>query len=136
MKNIFNKSLMAAAALMIVSSTVKCQPYYTNTSQGYGVQQYNNNYTQPLQPSKTLAQQYQAGILAGSIPPAPWFLLTNPFSTNIYTTAPVVTANAVGTFSQSVCSTNEICVLSSTTTNFILQTAVTNITVNWQAVGH
>jgi len=139
MKKILFQTLMAAAAaaaLLTAGSVANGQPYYTNTSQGYGVQQYNNNYTQPLQPGKTLAQQYQAGILAGTLAPAPWYFLTNSFSTNIYTTPPVVTANAAGAASQAACSTNVVTVFSVTATNFVLQTAVSNQAVYWQAIGH
>ena len=139
MKKILIKTLMPAAAMAAVltaGNIAKCQPYYTNTSQGAGAQQYNNNYPQPLQPGKTLAQQYQAGILAGAIAPAPWYLLTNSFSTNIYTTPPVITANAAGAASQAACATNVVAVFSVTLTNFVLQTAVSNQTVYWQAIGH
>lgn len=140
MKRIFTHLNMLRAACCLAgalaSHDILAQPYYTNTSQGYGAQQYNNNYAQPLQPSKTLAQQYQAGILTGTIPPAPWSLLTNSFSTNLYTMAPVITANAVGTFTQGPLTTNCICVVTSTTAYFILQTSETNITVNWSAIGH
>jgi hypothetical protein len=124
--------LACFTAGILAGCDVLAQPYYTNTSQGYGVQQYNNNWTQPLQPSKTLAQQYQAGILAGTIAPAPWFLLTNSFTTNIYTASPVVTANA----SAPSIGTNFVTVASVTTSNFVLQTALTNQTIYWQAVGH
>src|ERR1700733_12414803 len=94
LKNLNVLRLACCVAGILAVRDALAQPYYTNTSQGYGVQQYNNNYTQPLQPSKTLAQQYQAGILVGTIAPASWFLLTNSFTTNIYTTSPVITANA------------------------------------------
>jgi hypothetical protein len=132
LKNLNVLRLAFFAAGIFASCGALAQPYYTNTSQGYGVQQYNNNWTQPLQPSKTLAQQYQAGILAGAIAPAPWFLLTNSFTTNIYTTTPVITANA----SAPSTGTNFVTVVSVTTSNFVLQTALTNQTIYWQAVGH
>ncbi len=109
------------AALMFGGGTAKCQPYITNSSPQAGAYQYNQNWAQPLQ---------------GSIPPAPWFLLTNSFSTNLYTTAPVITANGSGSASQSVCATNVVTVVSTSTTNFVLQTAVTNQIIYWSAIGH
>jgi hypothetical protein len=139
MKNLLKNSLIAGAAfavLLMGGRTAKCQPYLTNSSPQAGAYQYNQNWAQPLQPSLTLAKQYQAGILAGTLAPAPWFLLTNSFSTNLYTTAPVITANGSGSASQAVCATNVITVVSSSTTNFVLQCAVSNQTVYWQAVGH
>ncbi|HEY1788671.1 MAG TPA: hypothetical protein VGJ73_10970 [Verrucomicrobiae bacterium] len=137
MKKLIFKKLCAfrlavCAASIVAVGDVWAQPYYTNTSQGYGVQQYNNTWTQPLQPSKTLAQQYQAGILAGTIGPSPWYLLTNSFTTNIYTTAPVITANP----STPSVGSNFVTVVSVTTSNFVLQSALTNQIVYWQAVGH
>lgn len=139
MKKFLKNSLItgaALAALIMGGSTAKCQPYYTNSSPQAGAYQYNQNWVQPLQPSVTLSKQYQAGILTGSIAPAPWFLLTNSFSTNVYTTAPVITANGSGSTSQAVCATNVVTVVSTSTTNFVLQCAVTNQTVYWEAVGH
>ena len=139
MKKLLKNSLTAGAALaalIIGGSNAKCQPYYTNNAPQAGAYQYNQNWAQPLQPSVTLSKQYQAGIQAGTIAPAPWFLLTNSFSTNIYTTAPVITANGSGSGSQSVCATNVVTVVSTSTTNFVLQCAVTNQTVFWEAVGH
>ena len=139
MKNLLKKTLIAGAALaalVIGSGTAKCQPYITNSSPQAGAYQYNQNWAQPLQPSVTLSKQYQAGILTGAIAPAPWFLLTNSFATNLYTTAPVITANGSGTASQAVCATNVITVASTSTTNFVLQCAVSNQTVYWTAIGH
>jgi hypothetical protein len=139
MKNLLKTFLFAGAALgalIIGSNIVMCQPYFTNSAPQSGAYQYNQNYAQPLQPGKTLAQQYQAGILAGSFAPAPWFFLTNSFPTNVYTTAPVITAIGSGSASQTVCSTNEVTVVSSSTTNFILQCSVTNQTVYWESIGH
>jgi hypothetical protein len=139
MKKFLKNSLivgMAVGAFIIGSKITRAQPYFTNNSPQSGAYQYNQNYVQPLQPSKTLAQQYQAGILAGSFAPAPWFFLTNSFPTNIYTTAPVITAIGSGSASQMVCSTNEVTVVSSSATNFILQCSVTNQTVYWESVGH
>ncbi len=139
MKNLLKSSFIAGAALaawMIGGSAARCQPYITNSSPQAGAYQYNQNWVQPLQPSLTLSKQYQAGILTGTIAPAPWFLLTNSFSTNIYTTAPVITANGSGTASQAACVTNVVTVVSTSTTNFVLQTAVTNQTIYWSAVGH
>ena len=132
MKKTFKNVVCTAVTILTGAWLASAQPYYTNTSQGYGVQQYNNGWTQPLQPSKTLAQQYQAGILAGAITPEPWFLLTNSFTTNIYTTAPVITANA----SAPSVGTNFVTVVSVTTSNFVLEIALTNQTIYWQAVGH
>jgi hypothetical protein len=127
--------LMLAAAVMIgaaFASHVLAQPYITNSSPQAGAYQYNQNWAQPLQPSVTLSRQSQAGILAGTIAPAPWFLLTNSFSTNLYTTTPVITANA----SSPSTGTNFVTVVSVTTTNFVLQTGVTNQTIYWSAIGH
>lgn len=120
------------AALIIGGGIAKCQPYITNNAPQTGAYQYNQNWAQPLQPSLTLSKQYQAGILTGTIAPAPWFLLTNSFSTNLYTTAPVITANA----SASSTGTNFVTVVSVTTTNFVLGTGVTNQTIYWSAIGH
>jgi hypothetical protein len=139
MKNLLKYSLVtgvAMAAFIMSGSTAKCQPYFTNTSPQAGAYQYNQNYVQPLQPSVTLSKQYQAGVLAGAFAPAPWFLLTNTFPTNIYTTAPIVTANGSGPTSQTVCSTNVVTVVSVTPTNFVLQCSVSNQTVYWEAIGH
>ena len=139
MKNLLKNSLIAAAilaALRLGDSTAKCQPYITNSSPQAGAYQYNQNWAQPLQPSLTLSKQYQAGILAGTFAPAPWFLLTNTFSTNLYTTAPVVTANGSGSASQAACATNVVTVVSTSITNFVLQCAVSNQTVYWTATGH
>ena len=122
----------ASAAVLAGVIAATAQPYFTNSSPQAGAYQYNQNYTQPLQPSKTLAQQYQAGILAGTIAPAPFYLLTNSFSTNVYTTAPVITANASGTAT----GTNFVTVVSSSPTNFVLNTGVSNQTIYWQSVGH
>lgn len=132
MKKTLKNAVRVAITILAGAWFASAQPYYTNTSQGYGVQQYNNGWTQPLQPSKTLAQQYQAGILAGTIAPAPWFLLTNSFTTNIYTTSPVITANA----SVPSVGTNFVTVVSVTTSNFVLQTGLSNQAIYWQAVGH
>jgi hypothetical protein len=139
MKKLLKNSLMAGAilaALVMGGGLAKCQPYYTNSAPQAGAYQYNQNWAQPLQPSVTLSKQDQAGILAGAITPAPWFLLTNSFATNIYTTAPVITANGSGSGSQSVCATNVVTVVSASTTNFVLQCAVTNQTIYWEAIGH
>ena len=136
MKKLFKIGATAVATITTGAFFVSAQPYFTNNSPQSGAYQYNQNYSQPLQPGKTLAQQYQAGILAGSFAPAPWFFLTNSFPTNIYTTAPVITAIASGSASQMVCSTNEVTVVSSSATNFILQCSVTNQTVYWESIGH
>ena len=139
MKKIAKQSFIAAAAIagfIIGDGDANCQPYFTNSSPQAGAYQYNQNYAQPLQPSKTLSQQYQAGILAGAFAPSQWYLLTNTFPTNIFTTAPIVTANGSGPTSQSVCSTNVVTVVSSSPTNFILQCSVNNQTVYWEAIGH
>lgn len=139
MKKIVKQSFIAAAAIagfIIGGDAAKCQPYFTNSSPQTGAYQYNQSYAQPLQPSKTLAQQYQAGILAGSFTPSPWFFLTNTFPTNIYTTAPIINANGSGSASQAACATNIVTVLSVTPTNFVLQCSVSNQTVYWQAIGH
>jgi len=137
------QSKLALATMVLTCATaafmpreVKAQPYFTNSAPQAGAYQYNQNFTQLLQPSRTLAQQYQAGILAGTIAAAPTFLLTNSFSTNIYTTAPIVTANGSSSASQTVCSTNVVTIVSTSTTNFVLQTSVTNQTVYWMSVGH
>lgn len=140
MKKLLKNSFIAVAALAIWmiggGTTARCQPYITNNLPQAGAYQYNQNWAQPLQPGLTLSRQYQAGILAGTIAPAPWFLLTNAFSTNLYTTAPVITANGSGTASQAACATNVVTVVSTSTTNFVLQCAVSNQIVYWQAVGH
>jgi hypothetical protein len=124
------------ACFILAGRDASAQPYFTNSSPQSGAYQYNQNYTQPLQPSLTLSKQYQAGILAGTIAPTPWFLLTNSFSTNIYTMAPVITANGSSSASQTVCSTNVVTIVSASPTNFVLQTSVSNQTVYWEAVGH
>jgi hypothetical protein len=125
-------ALLVLAAGLIGGAVAPAQPYFTNSNPQAGAYQYNQNYPQPLQPGKTLAQQYQAGILAGTIAPAPFYLLTNSFTTNIYTTAPVITANASGTAT----GTNFVTVASSTPTNFVLDTGVSNQPVYWESVGH
>jgi len=138
MKTLLKHSLIAAAvmaAFIIGGRTAKCQPYFTNTSPQAGAYQYNQNYAQPLQPSKTLAQQYQAGVLAGSFAPSPWFFLTNTFPTNIYTTAPIITANGGGSTTALACETNVVTVYFSSPTNFILLCSVSNQVVYWQAIG-
>jgi hypothetical protein len=136
MKKLLKHVASAAAAIFAGALAASAQPYYTNSSPQSGAYQYNQNYAQPLQPSRTLAQQYQAGIQAGSFAPAPWFFLTNSFPTNIYTTAPIVTANGSGSASQTVCSTNVITIVSSSPTNFVLQCSVSNQIVYWEAIGH
>ena len=123
---------LAAGCCGLGQSALHAQPYITNSSPQPGAYQYNQNFVQPLQPAKTLAQQYQAGILAGTIVPAPFYLLTNAFTTNIYTTAPIITANGSGTATGS----NFVTVVSSTVTNFVLDTGVSNQVIYWQAVGH
>jgi hypothetical protein len=136
MKKILKQAAGVAAVILAGALVASAQPYFTNTSPQAGAYQYNQNYAQPLQPSKTLSQQYQAGILAGAFAPSQWYLLTNTFPTNIFTTAPIVTANGSGPTSQSVCSTNVVTVVSSSPTNFILQCSVNNQTVYWEAIGH
>jgi hypothetical protein len=131
MKKLFKNTVCAAAIVLAGALVAFAQPYFTNNSPQSGAYQYNQNYAQPLQPSKMLAQQYQAGILAGTIAPAPFFLLTNAFTTNIYTTAPVITANPSGTATGS----NFVTVVSSTTTNFVLDTGVSNQVIYWQSIG-
>ena len=130
------RAAILAACCGLGPIALQAQPYFTNSAPQSGAYQYNQNYTQPLKPSQTLAQQYQAGILAGTIAAAPTFLLTNSFSTNIYTTTPVVTANGSSSASQTVCSTNVVTIVSTSTTNFVLQTSVTNQTVYWISIGH
>jgi hypothetical protein len=132
MKKLFNSAVCAATIILAGMVVTSAQPYFTNSSPQSGAYQYNQNYSQPLQPSKTLAQQYQAGILAGTIAPTPFYLLTNSFTTNIYSTAPVVTANGSGTAT----GTNIVTVVSSTTTNFVLDTGVSNQVIYWEAIGH
>ncbi len=130
------RAALIAACCGLGQIALHAQPYFTNSAPQSGAYQYNQNFVQPLQPSRTLGQQYQAGILTGTFTPAPWFLLTNSFSTNIYTTAPVVTANGSSSASQTVCSTNVVTIVSTSTTNFVLQTSVTNQTVYWMSIGH
>jgi hypothetical protein len=132
MKKLLKNAACAAAIILVGAFIASAQPYFTNSSPQSGAYQYNQSYTQPLQPSKTLAQQYQAGILAGTIAPAPFFLLTNSFTTNIYTTAPIITANPSGAATGS----NFVTVVSSSVTNFVLDTGVSNQPIYWHAIGH
>lgn len=125
-------TIITGAITLFASREAVAQPYFTYSNPQAGAYQYNQNYAQPLQPAKTLAQQYQAGILAGTIAPAPFYLLTNSFTTNIYTTAPTITANASGTAT----GTNFVTVVSSTVTNFVLDTGVSNQVIYWQSIGH
>ncbi len=134
MKRLLKNSLIAGAAmaaLMIGGDVAKCQPYFTNNSPQAGAYQYNQNYAQPLQPAKTLAQQYQAGILTGTTNCYASYYNVVYFTTNIYTTPPVVTVTSSAT--------NAIAsIIYASTTNFIFGVNVTNITTTnyWEAIGH
>jgi prepilin-type N-terminal cleavage/methylation domain-containing protein len=108
----------------------QAQPSGTNIVAQFGAALPNAsaaNYYQAL-----IVQRFQQnnGIYSGTIAPNVNLAPTNTFPTSgyIYTQPPIVTATTS--------SNTTVNVTSVTTTNFILTTSQTNVTVYWQAVGH
>ncbi len=135
MKSNFYKFAGGLAALLLVAILIafaafkaRAQQYYTNSGgPAFGAYQYNQGYSTPLFPSRTLATQYAAGIITGYLPAG----VTNvaAFGTNIYSTPPIInwapTTNAT------------VYLVSVTTTNFTLYVSPTNnANIYWEAVGH
>jgi hypothetical protein len=131
MKKLLKEAACAAAIFLAGAFVASAQPYFTNNAPQSGAYQYNQNCTQPLQPSKTLAQQYQAGILAGTTNCYASYYNLIYFPTNIYNTPPIVTVTSSATNAI-------ISVIYTTTSNFMFGVTVTNIvTTNyWEAIGH
>jgi hypothetical protein len=128
--------ILLLAFALLLAPKLQAQPYVTNTGTIYGAQQYNQSYPTPLQPSKMLANQYAAGMLAGIIPPAQvaWPLITNTFATNIFSTAPYVVFSLSAT---NGFPTNAMpAVISTSPTNFVVWAPVTNCYLYWEATGH
>ena len=123
--------LLSAFCFLLSGGGAQAQPYYTNTAP-YGAAQYNSAYPTPLQPSRTLANQYASGTLAGSVASATVPLggtYTVAFPTNIYSAPPFVVCTTSATNAAAA-------VTSVTTTNFVLMVQPTNCTVYWEATGH
>jgi hypothetical protein len=127
-KRIFLVGLLLAF-LALVAPALRAQPYYTNTITGNpGAVQFNDNLARPYQPSVLFGRQYNAGIQAGK------FTVTNTtcvvtFGTNIYSVAPVVTANTTS-------ATNAVGVSSVTTSNVTLELTYNAGVIYWQAIGN
>ncbi len=121
-------AFLAILAFFFFVNRTKAQGYYYTNNAQFGAYQYNQGYSTPLFPSKTLAAQAYTGILAGTVPLAS--TVTNiTFGTNIYTLPPVVCANAT-TAGVTVAITGV------TTTNVTLTSSSSSTTLNWIAVGH
>jgi hypothetical protein len=129
-------AILAAFFIPALQREANAQPYFTNTGTIYGAQTYNQNFTPPLAPSKVLANQYAAGTLAGSLPPAAVAsnAMVISFSTNIFSTAPFVCFSLSATNGYP---TNAMpAVTAVTTTNVTIWTPVTNCSLYWEATGH
>ena len=112
--------LLAAIAM----PKAQAQPYYTNSTAANGAYQPNTAAVNSYSAWVTMRAQQNGGIYTGTFAPGTSTALTNTFSgPYTYTVAPVVTASSSGA------SSNVVNVTSVTTTNFILTTAYTNVTV-------
>jgi len=127
----FQKILFTAIAAFGLSLVAHGQAYYTNPATQVPPYQYNSNLPTPLQPSRTLANQYASGTLAGIAVTSGGGLETNTFSTNIFSQPPFVVVTQFGT----VTTTTNV-VTSVTTSNFVYSAGVTGVTNMWEATGH